>query len=368
MTPPQDTLRHLQPLPLPPLPPEPLVSIVIPNYNYENYVGRTLESVLSQTYRNLEVIVCDDGSQDNSREVISSYAQKDPRITLVCQANQGQAAATNRAYQEARGEITCLLDADDTFTPDKVALVVAKFQDSPQVGFVTHPLLFFDPQGHQLQPGSLIDTFEEGWLAPGIIKRGGRWRNQATSALCFRQELGAYIFPLPRVLFIDVFITVLLPLLTEVGVIRRFLTNYILHESTTKFVRDITEVNTLKWLYHLAGVTQAVNDRIHQLKLQIPYVDFRDNLDYRLREFSLFIIEEKPVSFLLKEYQDLFHHVLQDDKYNAFHKTIILLINALAIFSPRPVGVWLLSKIFAPNPIKLLILSLFAHLRPKPQT
>jgi glycosyltransferase involved in cell wall biosynthesis len=74
--------EKLQPIELPKLPENPLVSILIANYNYEKYIGETIESVLSQTYPNWEAIVCDDGSKDNSREVIETYVQKDSRIKL----------------------------------------------------------------------------------------------------------------------------------------------------------------------------------------------------------------------------------------------------------------------------------------------
>ncbi|MEO1182237.1 MAG: glycosyltransferase, partial [Cyanobacteria bacterium J06636_28] len=87
----------------------PLVSIVINNYNYASFVGQAIDSALNQSYENVEVIVVDDGSQDNSRDIISSYGDK---IIPVFQKNGGQAAAFNAGFAHSSGDIICLLDAD----------------------------------------------------------------------------------------------------------------------------------------------------------------------------------------------------------------------------------------------------------------
>ncbi len=92
---------------------EELVSIITPMYNGVKYVGETIDSVISQTYPNWEMIVIDDGSKDNGPSVVKAYAEKDKRIRLLSQANAGSAAARNNGIRQAKGRYIALLDADD---------------------------------------------------------------------------------------------------------------------------------------------------------------------------------------------------------------------------------------------------------------
>ncbi|WP_100629626.1 glycosyltransferase family 2 protein [Algoriphagus formosus] len=99
----------------------PLVSIIIPVYNKALFVGRTLESALGQTYPNTEIILVDDGSIDNSFEILKAYFEKYPdRIVLINQENLGVSAATNRGIVASKGDYIQFLDADDLISPDKI--------------------------------------------------------------------------------------------------------------------------------------------------------------------------------------------------------------------------------------------------------
>jgi glycosyltransferase involved in cell wall biosynthesis len=88
------------------------------NYNYGNFIAEAIESVLSQTYRHFELIVVDDGSEDNSKELIASF--DDNRIQAIFSKNSGQAAAFNTAFGMARGEIISFIDSDDWWMLDKL--------------------------------------------------------------------------------------------------------------------------------------------------------------------------------------------------------------------------------------------------------
>lgn len=99
----------------------PLVSVIIPAYNAEMFIAQTLESVLAQTYTNIEVLVVDDGSSDQTMEIVRSFAQQDTRIILLQQANSGVAAARNLAIIKSKGEYIAPIDADDLWSLSKIA-------------------------------------------------------------------------------------------------------------------------------------------------------------------------------------------------------------------------------------------------------
>ena len=92
---------------------EGLVSIITPCYNGEKYLAETIESVLSQTYPDWEMLIVDDGSSDRSAEIAQRYADADPRVIVMRQRNKGSAAARNKGIRYARGQYIALLDADD---------------------------------------------------------------------------------------------------------------------------------------------------------------------------------------------------------------------------------------------------------------
>lgn len=95
-----------------------LVSIITPCYNGERYIAETIDSVLQQTYPNFEMIVVDDESKDNSAKLVRKYQQKDKRIKLLKQKNEGSAAARNNGIRYANGQYIALLDADDIWLPN----------------------------------------------------------------------------------------------------------------------------------------------------------------------------------------------------------------------------------------------------------
>ncbi len=115
----------------------PLVSVIVPAYNAEKFIEKTLSSVLAQTYKNIEVLVVDDGSQDRTAEIIQSFAQIDRRVTLLQQQNAGVAAARNLAIQASRGEYIAPIDADDLWYPQNLEKQVScMLQAEPSVGLV----------------------------------------------------------------------------------------------------------------------------------------------------------------------------------------------------------------------------------------
>ncbi|MFM9265286.1 glycosyltransferase [Tychonema sp. BBK16] len=122
----------------------PQVSVIIPAYNGDRYIVQAVDSVLSQTFTDLEIIVVDDGSTDGTHQVLEPYLD---RIRYIYQENQGVAAGRNRGIQESKGNLIAFLDQDDFFLPDKLAAQVALFRSSPSLGIVNSGWRLVNEQG-----------------------------------------------------------------------------------------------------------------------------------------------------------------------------------------------------------------------------
>lgn len=115
----------------------PLVSVVIPAYNAERFIAQTLDSVLAQTYSNIEVLVVDDGSKDGTAAIVEQYMQQDCRIQLFRQLNAGVAAARNLGIEKSRGKFIAPLDADDIWRTENLEKQVNIFlRADDRVGIV----------------------------------------------------------------------------------------------------------------------------------------------------------------------------------------------------------------------------------------
>lgn len=121
---------------------EPLVSVVMPAYNAEKYIGEAIRSVLAQTHTNWELLIVNDGSTDGTRAIMESF--KDPRIHLFHQRNGGIGSARNKALEHARGTFMCGLDADDVLPPGSLADRLAIFKDHPDADIVDGTVIFMD--------------------------------------------------------------------------------------------------------------------------------------------------------------------------------------------------------------------------------
>ncbi len=170
-----------------------LVSVILCNYNYGRFIAEAIDSVLCQTHADLELIIVDDGSTDDSREVIASH--KDSRIRAILhQENRGQAAAFNTGFAVAKGVITAFLDSDDWWKPQKLETIVNwhRFLQS-DYAVLQHGLSVCD--GRNVRPYKLIlpvgDCFAE-------MQQSGRINFFVpTSGLSFRKAVLDRVFPIP---------------------------------------------------------------------------------------------------------------------------------------------------------------------------
>lgn len=170
-----------------------LASIIIDNYNYDRFLTEAINSALSQTYFNIEVIVIDDGSTDNSRQIIAGYGDQ---IRAIFQPNGKQAAALNTGFSACKGDIIVFLDADDYLLPTAVEKIISEFQ--PGVGKVHFRLQVVDGENKSL-----------GYFIPSIgvnLSSGEVWRlllqssdyvSSPMSGNAYRREALTPLFPIP---------------------------------------------------------------------------------------------------------------------------------------------------------------------------
>lgn len=149
----------------------PKVSVIIPSYNCESYIAETISSVLNQTFKDIELIVVDDGSTDRTQEIVASFGAP---VRLITQANARVCAARNRGIREATGEYICLMDHDDYWYPEKLARQLVEFETHPEAGVVYSTFIrwYPDQDGHFPEPESFdltsyadnIDPDFSGWI------------------------------------------------------------------------------------------------------------------------------------------------------------------------------------------------------------
>lgn len=138
----------------------PIVSVVIPMYNVERYIEKSVQSVLAQTYTNFEIVCVDDGCSDGTLERLQQFS--DSRIRIVRQENAGLAAARNTGINAAQGIYIALLDADDFWAPLKLELHVRHLESNPEVGVSYCPSLFVDEEDAPLGIGQFPKLFDIG--------------------------------------------------------------------------------------------------------------------------------------------------------------------------------------------------------------
>jgi len=174
-----------------------IATIIINNYNYGQYLGDAIESALVQTYPNVEVIVVDDGSTDDSRSIVRSFAS---RVIPILKENGGQASAFNAGLAVGRGEVTIFLDADDLLLPDTVQSVMRTIASQPDVVKVQYRLAIIDADG--LRSGGYIPPIDvqlpNGDLQSSMLSFPDDVPTPPTSGNAFSTSVLRRIFPIPE--------------------------------------------------------------------------------------------------------------------------------------------------------------------------
>jgi len=159
----------------------PLISVIIPTYNRMQYICETIDSVLEQTYKNIEIIVVDDGSIDNTKDVLSRYGSK---ISYIYQNNAGPSAARNNGIKQSNGELLAFLDSDDIWLQQKLEKQLELIQQSPDIGLVSCGSYDIDSSGNI--------------IGEPFIQRNYKSRELLVKALILRNVVGGGSFPLIR--------------------------------------------------------------------------------------------------------------------------------------------------------------------------
>ena len=265
-----------------------LVSILITSYNYSRYLGIAIDSALNQTYQDIEVIVVDDGSTDESPAVIASYGE---RIVSRVKENGGPTSALNQAFEISRGQLICLLDADDVFEATKVQSVVDAASDVPGAYLVHHQLQMIDADGRPLN-APFPRRVSSGDLRSRVRQSGGWFPHAVSSGLAFRRSYAERLFPIPdswdvkigseshRVaLGADTYLAGPAALLAPVAGIDRPLTRYRTHQSnrSTRFF-EVPAVQLVRYAAEMEALSTAMREKFGQpVHLQLD-----QHLDYQL--------------------------------------------------------------------------------------
>ncbi|WP_026463742.1 glycosyltransferase family 2 protein [Adhaeribacter aquaticus] len=140
-----------------------LVSVILPVYNQEKFLAETIESVLSQTYKDFELLILDDGSTDKSPQIIKEYAAKDKRIVPYFEQNAGRSLATNKIVERANGKFCALLDADDLMLNDRLEKQLNFHLANPEIDATSCHSYYIDEWGKTMgvQQYAFLQTAEE---------------------------------------------------------------------------------------------------------------------------------------------------------------------------------------------------------------
>lgn len=157
-----------------------MVSIIIPTYNYGKYLNETLKSIMDQSYNNWECIVIDDGSTDNTKEIVNNFILKDNRFKYIYQINKGVSHTRNVGIKEAKGEFIQFLDGDDLLQINKIKSQIEIFETNPGVDIVYNEVRFFDNENIDLLRASLKGNKKDNWM-PKLSAKGNEVISQLSS-------------------------------------------------------------------------------------------------------------------------------------------------------------------------------------------
>ncbi len=166
-----------------------LITVVTPSYNQGQYIKTTIESVLNQNYRNVEYLVMDGGSSDNTIEILKSY--DDERLQWVSEPDNGQSDAINKGMRQATGDILAYLNSDDVYEPSAFSHVVEHFEQHPETDILYGHCYTIDSRGNRVEPSDYarpISTKQWMTMRLRFPQQGVFWRHKAVDEIGFFNE------------------------------------------------------------------------------------------------------------------------------------------------------------------------------------
>lgn len=285
-----------------------LISIIINNYNYDRFLAEAIDSALNQTYPCTEVIVVDDGSTDNSHQIIAEYGD---RIIPILQANGKQGAAFNNGFARSKGDIIIFLDSDDYLYPDAVGKVVEIWK--PNLAKVHYRLDVVDGEGKSLgysspQGNSLL---AEGEVWQQILERGN-YCSTPTSGNALSRRVLEQLFLIPDryKTTADDYLSFLVPFYGEVAAIEQPLGVYRVHDNNQWALATVTGDRFKRFVYHDLQNFTLITQKAQELGYEIPA---------DLEQRSIGRLWSRIISLRLNEQT---HPVANDSSYKLIYQGI----------------------------------------------
>ena len=334
-----------------------LVSIIINNYNYERFLPEAIDSAINQTYHNTEVIVVDDCSTDNSRDVIASYGDK--IIPVYHQKNGNQDAAFNSVFAISKGEIIIFLDADDYLLPNAVEKIVSVWK--PSLAKVHYRLQVVDSNRESLgfsypQGGKPLSSGEV-WRF--ILEKGG-YQSVATSGNALNRKALEEVFPISDEykLTADDYLSMLIPFYGEIVAIESPLAAYRIHTSNQWALATLTAERFQRFVRHDLQNYQLVLQKANELGYEVPKDLEQRNIgrlwsrmaSLRLEPQNHPVPSDKPLPLIYKGIRSLWKY----SEHPWYKKVLFSLWFIWVGLMPSPLAKMAITWLFVP------------HQRPKP--
>jgi glycosyltransferase involved in cell wall biosynthesis len=260
-----------------------MISVIIDNFNYARFLRAAIDSALAQTCADKEVIVVDDGSTDESAQIIHSYGD---RIIPVLKQNAGQASAFNAGFAKGRGDVICLLDADDVWVTGKLSEIAALAERFPEASTLFHRCTKINGDGNCLPQAPRPREIVRGNIRDRVRRSGGAWPFPPTSALCFRREFLRQIMPIPEPplrICADLYLATLAPFFGEVAGSPSSLMHYRIHDRNAWAA---TRRNLNDDLRRHEILVDLINQTLSRARID-DRIRLEDQLYYRLLKYRL---------------------------------------------------------------------------------